>query len=81
MFDNNARIVFQILGQPAGVLIPCDCGLSVEDIGRKDVPDGSPFWIVSVQDIPSDRSDRDAWVVDPSEMGEPVGVGGTYVQN
>lgn len=81
MFDINARIIFQVPGQPVGVLIPCDCGLTTIDIGNKDVPEGLPFWIISVKDIPEDRTDRNAWVIDTEAMGEPAGLGGTYVQN
>jgi len=32
-----------------------------EDIAMKDVPAGKPFQIVDVQDLPTDRSARNAW--------------------
>ena len=43
------------------MIIPADCGLTIEQIAAKDVPAGKPYKIVSVDDIPSDRTFRDAW--------------------
>lgn len=72
------RIVYQMAGSPASVIVPCDCGLTVEQIGMKDVPAGVPFWIVPADSIPEDRTFRDAWELDIAEMGERSGLGGTY---
>lgn len=47
------------------------CGLSVLDIGKKDVPKGVPFWIVDVSglvDIPVE-----AWEIDSSVLPDGVG--------
>lgn len=35
-----------------------------EDVAKKDVPEGKPFKIVDVADVPTDRSLRNAWEVD-----------------
>ncbi len=70
------RIVFQLPGQPVSVLIPCDCGLDLDQIGTKDVPAGLPFWIVDSRFIPSTREYREAWHLDFASMGNPSGVGG-----
>jgi len=44
------------------VLIPApECGLTIEEIAAKDVPQGKPYKIVDVTDIPSDRTFRGAW--------------------
>lgn len=43
------------------VIIPEDCGLTIEQIAAKDVPAGKPYEIVDVADIPSDRTFRGAW--------------------
>ena len=72
----NRRIVYQLPDQPAAILIPCDCGLTLEQIGKKDVPDGIPFWIVDASTIPTDRTFRDAWELDLDNIGEPDGFGG-----
>jgi hypothetical protein len=42
-------------------------------IAIKDVPAGKPFKIVNVSDIPSDRSERDAWTVDEADLTDGVG--------
>lgn len=70
------RIVFQLPDKPASVLIPCDSGLTLEQLGKKDVPTGVPFWIVDADTIPTDRTFRDAWELDVANMGEPAGFGG-----
>jgi hypothetical protein len=39
------------------------------------VPKEIPYWIASTEDIPEDRSFRDAWELDLDSLGEPNGVG------
>lgn len=59
---SNKRIIFPNDDGGVSVIIPSDnCGLSVEDIARKDVPAGKAYQIVDVADVPSDRSFRNAW--------------------
>jgi len=43
------------------IIVPADCGLTIEEIAAKDVPQGKPYKIVDVADIPSDRTFRNAW--------------------
>lgn len=38
-----------------------ECGLTIEEIAAKDVPTDTPFKIVDVSEIPTDRTFRDAW--------------------
>lgn len=58
----NKRIIFPTDDGGVAILIPApDCGLSLEDIARKDVPLGKPFKIVNASDIPQDRTFRNAW--------------------
>lgn len=71
--DLTKRIVFQNDGGGVSVLIPGDCGLTVEEIAEKDVPTGKPYGIVDASDIPSDRSARNAWTVDASDLSDGVG--------
>ena len=47
----------------------------IQAIAIKDVPAGKPFKIVNAADIPSDRSERDAWTVDEADLTD--GIGGT----
>lgn len=72
----DKRVVYQVSGQQVAIVVPCDCGLTLEQIGQKDVPDGVPFWIVEADAIPTDRTFRDAWELDVASMGEPSGFGG-----
>lgn len=57
----NQRIIYPIDDGGVAVIIPADCGLTIEEIAAKDVPAGKPFKIVDVSDIPTDRTFRDAW--------------------
>ena len=34
---------------------------TIEELAAKDVPAGKPFKIVATEDIPADRTFRDAW--------------------
>jgi len=43
------------------IIVPADCGLTIEQIAAKDVPAGKPYKIVDVADIPTDRTFRNAW--------------------
>ena len=55
------RIIYPTDDGGVAVIIPADCGLTIEDIAAKDVPAGKPFKIVENSDIPEDRTFRNAW--------------------
>jgi hypothetical protein len=56
------RIIYPTDDGGVAIIIPsAECGLSIEEIAAKDVPNGKPFKIVDVSDIPEDRTFRDAW--------------------
>ena len=58
----NSRIIYPTDDGGVAVIIPApECGLSIEEIAARSVPEGKPFKIVDVADIPSDRTFRDAW--------------------
>ena len=57
----NKRIIYPTDNGGVAVIIPADCGLSIEQIAAKDVPAGKSYKIVDVEDIPSDRTFRNAW--------------------
>ena len=69
----NNRIIYQNDEGGVAVIVPCDCGLTIEQIAAKDVPTGKPYKIVDAADIPSDRSERDAWAVDVADLTDGVG--------
>jgi hypothetical protein len=56
----NKRILYPT-DEGVAVIVPADCGLSIEEIAAKDVPAGKPFQIVDVSEVPSDRTFRGAW--------------------
>lgn len=71
-------VIFQNEDKSIGILTPTDEALSfatIEQIAEKDVPHNLPYWIVEASIIPTDRTFRDAWEIDPS-MGKPDGFGG-----
>jgi hypothetical protein len=57
----NQRIIYPSDDGGVAIIIPADCGLTIEEIAAKDVPEGKPFKIVDVADIPTDRTFRNAW--------------------
>lgn len=60
--DPNLRIIYPTPEGGVAIIIPApDCGLTIEEIAAKDVPAGVPFRIVEADDIPSDRTFRNAW--------------------
>lgn len=47
--------------------------LGIDAIAQKDVPNGRPYKIVDVSEIPTDRSKRDAWTVSADILTDGVG--------
>ena len=47
--------------------------VAMEELAQKDVPTGSKYKIVEDSEISSDRSFRDAWEIDDSELTDGVG--------
>ncbi len=56
----NQRIIYPT-DDGVAIIVPADCGLTIEEIAVKDVPAGKPYKIVNVADIPTDRTFRNAW--------------------
>jgi len=69
----NKRIIYQNDNGGVAIIIPCDCGLTIEEIAAKDVPTGNPYKIVDVADIPTDRQWRNEWAVDEADLTDGVG--------
>ena len=57
----NSRIIYPTDDGGVAIIIPSDCGLTIEQIAAKAVPTGKPYKIVDVSDIPTDRTFRNAW--------------------
>ena len=58
----NQRIIYPTDDGGVAVIIPApECGLTIEQIAAKDVPQGKTFQIIDAADQPSDRLFRNAW--------------------
>lgn len=57
----NKRIIYATDDGGVAIIVPADCGLTIEQIAAKDVPAGKAYKIVDVADIPTDRTFRNAW--------------------
>ena len=60
----NQRIIYPNDNGGVSILIPTEEYLAnhtIEELAAKDVPAGKPYKIVDVEDIPSDRTFRNAW--------------------
>jgi hypothetical protein len=78
----DKRIIYEKEDGGIAIIIPTEEFLkkfTVEDIARKDVPQGIPYKIVELADIVdtiSDRTFRSAWEAEPFEpdgFGDPDG--------
>lgn len=67
LYPNDDGGVSVIIPSPSAVST-----MTLEDIALKDVPAGKPFKIVATEDIPSDRTFRNAWEAD---FSSPDGTG------
>ena len=70
------RIIYKTDEGGVAVIVPTDESLqshTIQKIAEKDVPAGKPYKIVSVDDIPSDRTFRNAWEVNESDLTDGVG--------
>ncbi len=70
------RIIYNQDNGVVAVIIPTPETLEqhgIQAIAIKDVPAGKPFKIVDAADIPEDRSQRDAWMVDEAELTDGIG--------
>lgn len=71
-----SRIIYQTDEGGVAVIIPTPQALetmTIRQIAEKDVPTGKAFKIVEDSDVPSDRTFRGAWEVDPDTLTDGVG--------
>jgi hypothetical protein len=60
----NQRIIYPTDDGGVAIIIPTPEYLethTIEELAAKDVPEGKPYKIVDVADIPEDRTFRNAW--------------------
>ena len=71
----DKRIIYQSDGGVA-VIVPTPQALAewgIDAIALKDVPAGRPYKIVTTDDLPEDRTFRNAWEVDAAALTDGVG--------
>jgi len=71
----NSRIIYPTDNGGAVILIPapeCLTKYTIEEIAAKDVPAGVPYKIINAEDLPTDRTFRNAW---EAHIDTPDGVG------
>ena len=62
MANSDKKIIYIDDDGNVAILTPTDnCGLTLEEIQAKDVPEGKTSYIVDKSEIPTDKSFRDAW--------------------
>lgn len=69
------RIIYINDGGGVSVVIPAPEYVEqhgIEAVAKKDVPAGKPYKIIDASELP-DRSQRNAWVVDPAVLTDGVG--------
>ena len=72
----NQRIIYQLDNGGVVVLTPTPDALAqwgIDAIALKDVPAGRPYKIITVDDLPGDRTFRNAWEVDAAILTDGVG--------
>ena len=72
----SKRVIYKDETGVVCVLIPSPEALlnyTIEQIATKDVPAGLAYKIVDVTDIPADRTFRNAWTVEDSELTDGTG--------
>ena len=65
----TSRIIYQSESGGVSVIVPTG---SVE-LALKDVPENTPYFLVSTDDIPSDRYFRNAWAADGAAVAVDLG--------
>lgn len=57
-------IIYTEIDGSLAYIIPATEDLTIKQIAEKDVPQGTPYYIVDAADLPADRTYRNAWVWD-----------------
>jgi hypothetical protein len=56
----NKRIIFPNDEGGVSIIVPSPSVQSIDQI-IKDVPEGKPYQIIDINDVPSDKTYRNAW--------------------
>ena len=75
------KILYQLDDGTVAIVVPVlteinpetGVAFTIKEIAEKDVPKGKKYKIVDDSDVPTDRSFRNAWVVDENDLTDGVG--------
>jgi len=67
------KIIYQTDDGIAIITPAPNCSLTDAQTAAKDVPTGSAYKIVADDYVPSDRTFRNAWAIEASELTDGVG--------
>ena len=68
------KIIYKTQDDGIAVITPApNCSLTDAETAAKDVPTGSAYKIVEDSYVPSDRTFRNAWAIEASELTDGVG--------
>ena len=73
---NDKRIIYKRTDGGITIIVPTPDALqsmTIEQIAQKDVPTGLKYKIVDKSEISSDRTFRNAWTIDETELTDGVG--------
>ena len=74
MANSDFSIVYMDSDGTLSIIHPANkCPLTVEEIAKKDVPTGLKYKIVNTSDIPTDRSFRNAWYAEETDLTDGEG--------
>lgn len=66
------KIAYQDVDGNLNIITPVLVDILIEDVARRDVPEGIPYKILEDSDLPTDRTFRNAWELD---FANPDGYG------
>lgn len=58
------KIAYQDVDGNLNIITPVLVDTLIEDVARRDVPEGIPYKILEDSDLPTDRTFRNAWELD-----------------
>ena len=68
------KIIYKTQDDGIAVITPApNCSLTDAQTAAKDVPTGAAYKIVEDSYVPSDRTFRNAWSIDSSELNDGTG--------
>lgn len=72
----NKLIIYKEDKGTVSVVHPTQTALAIfdiDEIAKRSVPHGKPYKIIDASELPSDRSQRDSWVVDDTDLTDGIG--------